>query len=135
MFRALLVFAFELHALGFLDLGSLALQRTQVVQLGAANLTTTDHFNVVDAGAVQRERTLDADAVRHATHGERLTDAAIALGHHSAFKSLKTLAAAFHNLHENANGVTDVELGQIGAELSLLDGTNDFTHFIGLLPS
>ena len=27
------------------------------------------------------------------------------------------------------------ELGQIGAELSLLDGTNDFTHFIGLLPS
>ena len=50
-------------------------------------------------------------------------------------RSLKTLAGSFHHLHENANGVTDAEFGQIGAELSLLDGTNDFTHFMGLLPS
>ena len=135
MIRALLVFAFELHALGFLDLGSLALQIAQVVQLGTTHLTTTDHFDVINAGAVQRESTLNADAVRNTANGERFTDAAITLSHHSAFKSLKTLAATFHNLHVNANGVTDVELGQIGAELSLLDGTNDLTHFIGLLPS
>ena len=90
---------------------------------------------MVHAGGMQRERALHADAVGHAAHGERLADTAVALRHHGAFKSLKTLAAAFHNLHENANGVTDAKGGQIGAELSLFDGTNDFTHFIGLLPS
>jgi hypothetical protein len=133
--RALLVFAFLLHALGFLDLGSLALQGTQVVQLGAANLTAANHFNVIYAGRMNRERALNADAIGHAANGERFADTAITLSHHGAFKRLKTLAATFHNLHENANGVTDAKLGQIGAELSLFDGTNDFTHFIGLLPS
>ena len=84
---------------------------------------------------MQRERAFYANAVGYAANRKGFTDAAVAAGDHSAFKSLKTLAGSFHHLHENANGVTDAEFRQIGAELSLFDGTNDFTHFMGLLPS
>lgn len=51
---ALPAFSFGLHALGFLDLGRLALQGTQVVQLGAAHLAAADHFDMVHTGGMQR---------------------------------------------------------------------------------
>lgn len=59
-------FALSSHALDFLDLGSLTLQVAQIVQLSAANLTTTDHFDVVQTGRMQRERAFYANAVGHA---------------------------------------------------------------------
>ena len=127
--------AIRLHALGFLDLSSLTLQIAQIVELSTANLTLADNLNVIYTGGMHGESTLNADTVGNTADGERLTDAAIALGDNSTFKRLQTLAATFNYLHENANGVTDVELGHIGAELSLIDGTNDLTHFMGLLPS
>ena len=118
----------KLDALDFLDLGSLALQRTQVVQLGAADLTTTDHFDVINAGGMQRERTLDAYAIRGAANGERFADGAVATGDDGAFKGLKTLAGTFDDLDLNADGIANVELRDVVAKLLRFDGADDFVH-------
>ena len=99
-------------------------------------LFTPDYFHYLLSGKMVNEYTIaSTGALVNPVTRTWDADAAVAAGDHSAFKSLKTLAGSFHHLHENANGVTDAEFGQIGAELSLLDGTNDFTHFMGLLPS
>ena len=57
-----------LLAAGFLDLGSLALQTAQIIQLCTAHSTLTDDLDMINAGAVQRERALYADAVAHAAN-------------------------------------------------------------------
>src|SRR5262245_53109170 len=58
------------------DLGLLATQLAQVVELGAAHVTTGGDVDVVDVGRVHREGALDADAVAFLAHGEGLTDPA-----------------------------------------------------------
>ena len=113
------------NALDFLDFRGLALPITQIVELRAANLAVPDHFHAVNAGGVDRERTLHADTIGNPTDRKGLTDAAVALGNHSAFESLKPLTGTFYNLHPDANGVANVDLRKIGPQLLGLDGTND----------
>ena len=125
----------KLHALDFLDLGRLALQGTQVVQLGATHLAVTDDLHMVHTGRMDRERTLDANAVGHAANRKGFAHAAVAHGNHSTLKRLKTLAAALHNLDLHAHGVANGDLGQIGTELRCFDRTDDFAHGMCLLPS
>ena len=60
-----------------LDLGGLAHARAQVVQLGTADLTTTDHGDAVNTRAVDGERTLHTDAVRNAADSKSLTAGAV----------------------------------------------------------
>ena len=83
---------------------------------------------------MQRESTLNANAVRSTTDSERFTDRTVTTGDNNAFESLQALTAAFNDLHENANGVTNVKRGNIRAELGALDGTDDLIHGMGLLP-
>ena len=112
---------FRSYSLDFLDLGSLALTLTQVVELCSAHLTVPDHINMVDAGRVDRESTLDADAVGNAANGKRLADTAVPLRNHGAFERLKTFAVAFNNLDPDAYGITDTESRKIAANLLRLD--------------
>ena len=83
---------------------------------------------MVNTGGMQRESTFHADTVGNTTNGEGFPVGAVALGNHSTLKRLKTFAAAFHNLNEYPQGIADVEAGQIGTELRLLDRTDDFAH-------
>ena len=64
------------HGLALLaDLGGLAAQTAQVVQLGATHVTTRDDLDPVDDRGVEREGALDADAERDLADGEGLADA------------------------------------------------------------
>src|SRR5678815_4907518 len=56
----------------FGDAGGLTGAVAQVVQLRAANGAPHGDFDLVDAGGVHGEDALDADAVGHLAHGERL---------------------------------------------------------------
>ena len=118
----------------FLNLGCLAAELTQIVELRATDLTTADNGDAVDAGAVQRERALDANAIGRAANGERFANGTVAAGDDHAFEGLQTLAGALNNLHLNADGVADCELGDVGLELGALDGTDDLIHW-GFPPS
>ncbi len=128
-------FPYKSDALDFLDLGRLALTLTEIVELRAANFTAAYQINMVHTGGIDRESTFYANTVGHAANSECLTDAAVALGDNSAFESLQTLAVPFNNLDPYAYSVTDVELGQIAADLFCFDGTDDLVHGLCLLPS
>lgn len=54
----------------FLDPGSLTRAATQVVQLGATNITTTLDFDTSNAVAVSLEYTLNAFAIGHFANSE-----------------------------------------------------------------
>ena len=113
-------FLHKSDAFDFLNLGRLALTITQIVQLGAANFTVADQFNVIHTGRVDRESTFNTNAIGYTANSESFTDAAVAFGNNSAFESLQTFTVAFNNLHPDSDGVTDVDLRQIAADLFLL---------------
>ena len=113
-----------------LDLGSLTNAVADVIELRAAYNTVTDDLYTADGGAVVGEGTLNADAVAHTTDGEGLADTAALHLDDDAFEVLKTLAGTLDDLYVNTNGVTDLKLGQIRAELLLFEFLNDVCHFI-----
>ena len=64
----------------FLDLGSLAHTVAEVVELGSADLALADGLDLHDAGGMQQEHLLAADAVGDTADGEGLLQAAMLLG-------------------------------------------------------
>lgn len=116
-------------AANFLDLGSLSLKVTKIIELRTANLTAADDLHVINTGAVHGEGAFHTDAVGNTANSEGFTAGTIALGNDDAFESLKTLAVSFNDLDEHTQGVANIEGGQgISTQLGLLDGTDDFAH-------
>ena len=72
------------------DTGALAAEFAQIVQLGATDAAKALHFDLGDAGAMERENALDADAVADLADGVAFADAAVLAGDDDALKSLKT---------------------------------------------
>src|SRR5699024_572947 len=91
-----------------------------------AHTALPDHLHSLHIGRVHREHALHAYAVRHAAHGEGLTDAAALAGNDSAFKLLDTLPVAFADVHVHPHGVADVELRHLSLHGVLRD------HFDGV---
>ena len=100
----------------FLDLGSLAVAVAHVVQLGTANVTLGQNFDLVDDRRVNREGTLHADAEGNLADGERLADAVALAAHHEALEDLDTGVLAFDDVDVNLDGVTGAELGNVAAQ-------------------
>ena len=55
-------------------------------------------------------------------------DSAALLLDNDSFKVLQSFTVAFDDLHENANGIADFQLGQVAAELFFFEFTNDVRH-------
>src|SRR5207244_7287080 len=89
---------------------------TQVVQLGAANITTALDFDRSDQRRIQLERTLNAFTGRNLTHDEVGIQAAIATGNHDTFVSLGTLARTFNHVDADDNGIAWCEIRNTFAE-------------------
>ena len=123
------------NALDFLDLRRLTLTFTQVVQLRPANFTTADQIHMVNAGRMDRESTFNANTVRNTADGKGFTDATVTLGNNSTFERLQTLAVAFYNFDPYADGIADIKLREIAADLFRFDRADDFVHDLCLLPS
>src|SRR5699024_6310968 len=100
----------------FLDLGGLAAQVAQVVELGAANVAAGEHVDAVDVGRVHGERALDTHAERHLADGEGLTHAAALAPDHHAPDDLDTLLAALADRDVHAKRVAGPQFADGGAE-------------------
>src|SRR5215468_5247227 len=104
-----------------LDPGCLAAQVPQVVQLGPADTAAGDRLDLVDRGAVHRERALDAHAVTHLAHGERLPQTTALAPDHDTLEHLDPGAVAFLDPDVHLEGVTGAEVRDIVPDLSLLN--------------
>src|SRR5450830_377676 len=82
---------------------------TQIVQLGAANITTAFHFDRSDQRRVQLERTLNAFAGRDLTNDEVRVQATVTTGDNDAFVCLGALAGAFDYVDVDDNGIARCE--------------------------
>src|SRR5260370_3809482 len=92
--------------------GSFALQRTQIVQLGAAHAAGADDIDVVHHLRMYREDTLHALAKTDLSDGDALAHThSVACDQH-AFESLEALFLAFLDLHVHLNGVAGTKLGE-----------------------
>src|SRR5471032_2676058 len=94
----------------FFDTSRFARTLTQVVQLGAANITTAFHFDRSDQRRVQLERTLNAFARRDLTNDEVRVQAAVTTGDNDAFVCLGALAGALDYVDVDDNGIARCEI-------------------------
>ena len=70
---------------------------------------------------MERERPLDADAERLLANGERLANAGPLALDDDALEDLDAAALPLDDLEVHTNGVSGLELRQVGSQLSLLE--------------
>src|SRR6185369_3899274 len=99
-----------------LDARGLAAQRTEIVELGAANPAAAHQLERRDRGAVDGEHPLDADAGRHLPDGEVLADAAAPLGDDDALERLEPFLVALANADHDLDGVARLECRNVRAQ-------------------
>src|SRR3954451_16465540 len=99
-----------------LDLGGLAAQRAQVVQLRAADVAAGHDVDLVDDRGVHGERALDADTEAHLADGERLADAAAGAPDDDPLEHLDAGPVALDHPHVHLDGVTGAEGGDVGPQ-------------------
>ena len=81
------------------------------VESRAAGVSVTHELDLLDAGRVDHEGALDADAACDPTHRDLLVDAAVAHAEHGALEVLKALAVPFDDSDADAHGVSGPDLG------------------------
>src|SRR5947207_6430210 len=108
--------------------GGLADAGSQEGQLLASSDAVTDHLNLVDAGSVDHERSLHADAAGDPAHRDRLVEAAAAHAHDGSLEDLNPFTISLDHLDRNTNRVAGSDRWPIGPQLfafQLLDGIHD----------
>ena len=98
------------------DLCLLAAKCTQVVELGATDVTAADELDVVDYRRVDRELTLDADLERDLSDVEGFADAVTVTADNNTLENLDTAAVTFNNVYVNLHRVTDAEVGDVATK-------------------
>src|SRR5262249_6336418 len=112
----------------------LAGEVAQVIELRASNATAADDLDALDAGRVQRERPLDAHALRDAADGEGRPRPFAALADDDALERLQPFLLALDDLHVHAHGVAGDEAVAVLLELSCFhepNGIHDVVPFRG----
>ena len=79
------------------------------------------------------EGALDADAVGNAAHGERLAHARARARDDDALERLNALARSLDDLDVHAHRIAGSELGDVRAQLFLLQSLNDVHLFSSLI--
>src|ERR687897_448927 len=105
----------------FADLGRLTDAVAQVIELGAADVTPADDLDLGDGRRVERERALDAHAVAHLPHLERLADAGARAADDDALEDLDALLGPLDHAHMDLERVAGREVGDVGAQAGLVD--------------
>src|SRR3954451_1366741 len=99
-----------------LDLGGLAAQLAEVVQLRPADVTAGDDLDLLDDRGVHREGPLDAHAEAHLAHGEGLADAAALAADDHTLEDLDAGAVALDHADVHLDGVAGTEPGDVAAQ-------------------
>ena len=97
----------------FLDPGSLAAQRAEVVELRATDPAAAHHLDVRDRRAVDREDALDTNARADLPDGEVLADPTTPLRDHDALERLEALLVSLTHAHHDADRVAGTEAGNV----------------------
>lgn len=116
----------------FLNLGFLTDSVAEIVELGASNLTASDHVNLNDVRRVNGEGLLNTATVSYAANRECFGDTAAVTCDNSALKHLDSLSCAFLDLVVDSYRITDVKLGYGFLKL-LTCKSVDLVHFRLLL--
>src|SRR5579864_4781535 len=93
----------------------------QIKELGAADPAFAENLDLLDAGRVEREGPLDADAVGDPTDGKRRAQPAAAAPDHGTLERLQTIAAALRHLHVHAHGISGGKRRQSRSDLLAFD--------------
>src|SRR5574344_1522551 len=96
-------------------------------------MTLAEHFNLCQSGAVYRECSFNADAVRNTTYGEHFFNTAATAGNYYTFISLYTFTSSFDYTYGKFYGIARTEFRNILTELFLFQSFNN-VHFILLNP-
>jgi len=103
--------SFDVLALA--NTGSLAAQFPQVEELGAANMSAGDDFDLLKDGRVEWENPLNADAVGDLADRKRLANTAFLTADNNTLENLDTLFVAFDDFYMHLDGITNLEGGDI----------------------
>src|SRR4051794_11111809 len=109
------------------DAGALADPAAQVVELGAPDVAAGGHLDLLDLGAVQRERALDADAEGLLADREGLAHALTLALDDDAFEDLRAAPRALDDLEVDLDAVPGLVAGD-AAQLRALEGVDDGAH-------
>ena len=107
-----------------LNLGFLSNLLADVVKLGAANFAGANDFYLYDAGRVDREHALHANAKRSLSDSECAAGAGILHAKNKAFKNLNALCLSFDNLEVNLYGVSNIKGLGASALLAFFNSLN-----------
>src|ERR1700712_3380623 len=99
-----------------LDLGFLATQIAQVVQLRPADVTMGHDLDLADDRGVNREGALNADTEADLAHGEGLANSTALATDDDALENLDPLAGAFNDPHVDLERVTCPKVRDIVAQ-------------------
>jgi len=117
-----------------LDLGLLAAEVSQVVELRATHVATGDDLDVVDHRAVHRERALDAHLEADLADGEGLAHTVAGAADDDALEDLDAGAVALGDVDVHLDGVAGAEVGDVGAQGCCVDGVEDQHDLLFLRP-
>src|SRR5690606_34254481 len=95
------------------DLGGLAVQVAEVVQLRTTHVTALDNLDLGDVRRVHRERTLHADTEGDLAHGEGLADTTALAADDHAFEHLVALAVALDDADVDLQRVARAKVGDV----------------------
>lgn len=117
-----MLFSGRLRVTLLADLCGLTAKLAQVVELGAANVTTANELDVVDDRRVDGELTLDAHLEGNLTDCEGFTDSVTATSDDDTLEDLDTASATFDDVYVNLDGVADSEVGDVALQRRCVNG-------------
>jgi hypothetical protein len=109
----------------FFDACSLTGEVTQIVELGAAHITTTLHFYLGHQRRIRGKNALHPFTVGDFADRESRVQATITAGNANNFKNLESLAVALLHFHVNGDRVTRTKSRQFRLHLFLINFVND----------
>src|SRR5688500_5237458 len=111
-----------------LDLGRLAAQVAQVVQLRATDVTAGDDLDLLEDRRVEREGPLDTHAEGDLADGEGTADAGALHANDDALELLYAGTAALDDLYVDVHGVAGAEVGDVVALEGIAELGDDVGH-------
>src|SRR5205085_192642 len=111
-----------------LDLGGLAAQAPEVVQLGASYITPALDLDVVDDRTVERKGALDTHPEADFPDGEGLLDSRPRASDHHTGEDLDAGPVALDHLHVHLHRVTGSEGGDVVAKRACVEFGDELAH-------
>jgi hypothetical protein len=119
------------HPFAF-DTGGFSGQTPKIVQLGAPDAATHDHFNFVNPWRMEGEYPFHSDPVGNFAHREGLSVTAIGPTNHDALEDLNPFFITFDNFGMDANRIAGFETGKVTATLLFFNTVDHVAHFFFL---